>query len=184
MHFARVWENELRTLGIVCHISSITRLLYWAWHGSDPYCHLQICPPPARSHAQIYTWTCTHIHAHIPICVHAHTHTHSRVDTNQYTWLAKNSSVAKTPNLDISHSIPRIPGILSTASYSHTQTSVLFSLPGLFSPTPLRGRGQPFIYWQVLQMVICLRQAKLTEIPNLSTQKMFMPLYLQIPRLR
>lgn len=47
-------EKDLRALGTVCHISSITRPLYWAWHGSDPYCHLQICPPPAHTHTVIH----------------------------------------------------------------------------------------------------------------------------------
>lgn len=130
-------RKDLRALGIVCHISSITRLLYWAWHGSDPYCHLQICLPPAHTHTEIHTWTWTHIHAHTSISEHAcckqHTHAYTKpahMAWQEFIWCFL-VIATKTPNLDVSRLFPKTPE--RRANFKQlplftAQTSVLFPL--------------------------------------------------------
>ncbi len=145
-------------------------------------------------HLLTHTHSYTHGHAHTSICAHIHhAHTHTHAYTNQHTWPCKKFIwcflviATKTPNLDVSHLFPRTPEWRANFKQPPplTRRPLSFFSPAdllFFSSSHLRGeKRKSFIHPQVLQTVICLREAKPTEIPNSSTRKVLMPLCLQIP---
>lgn len=186
-------EKDLRALGIVCHISSITRPLYWAWHGSDPYCHLQIYPPPAHTHFHTHMQMHTHMHAYVCMsgtrthalsCIHKPAH----MACKEFIWCFL-VIATKTPNLDVSHSFPRTPewraNFKQPPPLTRRPLSFFFSFFSFSSLSHLSKKAVFYTRWQLsAQTVICLREVKNgLKIPgSVQPRKVsFMPLCLQIP---